>query len=234
MNPCIPPSGALFAAVGPLAPCIRSTAPFNPSHPSISQAPGGGYLPVSVQPEQPGGPRASWEGGPQRCFRSMYVCTNGVNTTETWPLHAFGRNLVRHHLDSLPAEAQPVVRAQPPMALQRRLRLAAEAKAGGSGSSNGGSGGGMGINCPRRSGGAAGMQDCGGPGGCGPDSGSGSSSGSGGSAAEPAVLNILFHRRGTDRLLLNAAELLERCNAWSYTTAAGVQVRARCSEVGGG
>ncbi|KAI7844598.1 hypothetical protein COHA_001838 [Chlorella ohadii] len=213
-----PPSFAaqVMAAVTPRM-AVETWAEFSSRLPS-QQAPGGGYLPVSFQPEQPGGPRASWEGGPQRCFRHMYVCTNGVNTTETWPLHAFGRNLVRHHLDSLPADAQPVVRAQPPMALQRRLRLAAEAKAGGSSSS------GMGINCPRRNGATAAGQDCG-PGGCGPDSGNGSgSSSSGGSAAKPAVLNILFHRRGTDRLLLNAAELLERCNAWSYTTAAGVQV----------
>lgn len=162
------------------------------------QALGGGYLPAPFAPEQPGGPRASYEGTPQRCFRHMYVCTNGVNSTDSWPLHAFGRHLVRHHLDSLPAEAQPLVRTQPPVALQRRLRLAAQASAGGDGKGS-------------------------------EYSSSGSSSSS---SSEPAVLNILFHRRGVDRLLLNAAELLERCNAWSYTTAAGVTVRARCSEVG--
>ena len=113
----------------------------------------------------------------------MYVCTNGVNSTDSWPLHAFGQQLVKQHLSSLPAKARPLVRAQQPLALQRRLRLAAVV-------------------------------------------------GSDRSATEPAVLSILFHRRGVNRMLLNAAELLERCNTWTYTTAAGVAVRARCSEVG--
>ena len=148
------------------------------------QAPAGGYLPAAILPEQPGGLRASWEGGPQRCFRHVYVCTNGVNSTDSWPLHAFGRHLVKQHLSSLPAKARPLLRAQPAVALQRWLRLAAE-------------------------------------------------TGGGRSGTAPAVLNILFHRRGVNRMLLNAAELLERCNAWSYTTAAGVAVRAQCSEVGG-
>ena len=186
------------------------------------QAPAGGYLPAAILPEQPGGLRASWEGGPKRCFRHIYVCTNGVNSTDSWPLHAFGRHLVKHHLGSLPAEVQPIVQAQPPVALQRRLRLAAEAAADGSGGGRGG------MRCRRGNHAGPGWQLDNTPGGNNPDS---SDTGSG--KAEPAVLNILFHRRGADRLLLNAAELLERCNAWSYTTAAGVAVRAQCSEVGG-
>ena len=120
----------------------------------------------------------------------MFVCTDNINTTQSWPLHAFGQRLVQHHLSRLPPEAQPLVAAQPPQALQRRLRLEAEGGEGGSDSSGGDSSG------------------------------------------EPAVLNILFHKRGLDRLLLNAPELLERCNAWNYTTAAGQAVRARCREVG--
>ncbi|PRW57966.1 hypothetical protein C2E21_3662 [Chlorella sorokiniana] len=173
----------VMAAVTPHM-AVESWAQFS-SRLSSQQAPGGGYLPAPIAPEQPGGPRASWEGGPQRCFKHMYVCADGVNSTETWPLHAFGRHLAKHHLRSLPAKAQP------PLALQRRLRLEAEAR--------------------NASGLTAGTNRS--------------------STTEPAVLSILFHRRGVNRMLLNAAELLEQCNAWNYTTTPGVQVRALCSEV---
>lgn len=220
-----PPSFAaqVMEAVTPHM-AVETWAQFSSRLPS-QQLPGGGYVPAPIVPQQPGAPRASWEGGPQRCFRHMYVCTNGVNSTDSWPLHAFGRQLVKHHLSSLPAEVQPIVQAQPPVALQRRLRLAAEAAANGSGGGRGG------MRCRRGNHAAPGWQLDNTPGGNNPDSSDASGRTGGGSEAEPAVLNILFHRRGADRLLLNAAELLERCNAWSYTTAAGVAVRARCSEV---
>ncbi|PRW58044.1 hypothetical protein C2E21_3663 [Chlorella sorokiniana] len=211
---------------------VETWAQFSSRLPS-QPAPCGGYLPAPAVPQQPGSPRASWEGGPQRCFKHMFVCTNGVNSTETWPLHAFGRHLAKHHLGSLPPEAQSALQAQPPVALQRRLRMVAEADE--RGSSNGG---GSSMKCRRCSPAGPGMEE-GGSTDTSDDGGSSGSRSSGGrnsedgssSKAEPAVLNILFHRRGVDRLLLNAAELLERCNAWNYTTAAGVQVRARCSEV---
>lgn len=159
---------------------------------SHAQVAGEGYLPAPTLPDQPGAPRTSWEGGPQRCFRHMYVCTQGANRTATWPLHAFGQHLVSLHLADLPADAQALVRAQPPLALQRRLRLAAEGAAGNS----------------RKAGPRSSRQ------------------------AKPAVLNVLFHQRSGDRMPLNVAELLKRCNAWRFTTSAGVEVRARCSEVG--
>ena len=51
-------------------------------------------------------------------------------------------------------------------------------------------------------------------------------------AGKEQVLHIAFQKRdGTVRQLLNAAELIERCNAWRYTTQAGAQLRALCWEV---
>ena len=136
---------------------------------SSTQVAGGSYLPAPTLPNQQGAPRASWESGPQRCFRHMYVCTQGANRTATWPLHAFGQHLVSLHLADLPADAQAFVRTQPPLALQRRLRLAAEGAAGNS----------------RKAGPRSSRQ------------------------AKPAVLNVLFHQRSGDRMLLNVASLLE-------------------------
>lgn len=47
-------------------------------------------------------------------------------------------------------------------------------------------------------------------------------------------LRIVFQKRNRDaqaRQLLNAAELVEECNKWSYTAPSGATVRALCWEV---
>jgi hypothetical protein len=53
-------------------------------------------------------------------------------------------------------------------------------------------------------------------------------------ADKEAVLEVAFQKRhGDERQLMNAAELLQRCNAWRFTTSFGVEVRANCWEVRG-
>lgn len=54
------------------------------------------------------------------------------------------------------------------------------------------------------------------------------------SSGGATVLSVVFQQRPDDgtRQLLNAAELVEQCNAWEHTTAGGRTLRARCWEVG--
>ena len=53
--------------------------------------------------------------------------------------------------------------------------------------------------------------------------------------SEEQVLRIVFQKRdGGDRQIANVAELIERCNAWRYTTQAGARLRALCWEVSEG
>ena len=55
----------------------------------------------------------------------------------------------------------------------------------------------------------------------------------GGGGGKEQVLRIVFQTRaGTERQLVNIAELLETCNAWRYTTQSGARLRALCWEVG--
>ena len=164
----------------------------------------------------------------------MAVCMNNLNITN-WPLHEYGQQLARYYRHRLPLEAL----AQPPEALPRRLARAAAASGGGSGG-GGSSRAGVGASSEAqqeqappqdaqqqqarqqqrqaqleqqaRQQQAQQVQQQPPPG-------------------EPAVLRVAFQKRSGDRLLLNAAELLDKCNAWRYTTAAGVQVRAHCWEV---
>ena len=148
-------------------------------------------------------PPLSAEGGPQRCFRQLFVCMNDVQLAEgNFLVHEYGQRMVEFHRHRLaPAqqqkEKQPEqqqqqqqLAPQPPEALQRRLAL----QASGGGKGEGGSGG----------------------------------------KEEEHELRILFHRRGDDglnRQLLNALELLQRCNSWRHTTPSGARLRARCWEV---
>ncbi len=62
-----------------------------------------------------------------------------------------------------------------------------------------------------------------------------SSNNSGSTTAGPiTVINVVFQRRdGPTRQLLNAAELVQRCNEWQHTTATGRQIAAKCWEVRG-
>ena len=174
--------------------CPIRTSPAHPAPPSPPgrlppQAPGGGYQPMEVEPPAEPGAAHSWEGGPQRCFRHMFVCHQDYNISH-WPLHEFGQRLVRQYWPDLPLQARVTLEGTPAEALQRRLASAAAP----AGSSDGG--------------------------------GSSSSAGDG-----PHVLNIVWHRRGLDRMILNAPELLERCNEWRHTTPDGTEVRAKCWEV---
>jgi hypothetical protein len=53
----------------------------------------------------------SYEGTQQRCFKTMYVCLQGLNTS-SWELHAYGQMLVQHYGGDALVLATP--QAQPP------------------------------------------------------------------------------------------------------------------------
>lgn len=178
------------------------------------QAPdGGSFLPADWgQPDAEAGGGSSeplsWEGGPQRCFRQLFVCSRGLNTTTMgWPLHGLGQRLARHYRDlalgevaaelaaAVPAGASREERQHQLAALQRSTAAAAAA-----------------IEKGRRRRGST-----------------------GGKRQEPSgserVLRVVLHRRSSpDRQLLNARELVARCNAWRHVTAAGQRLRAACRE----
>ncbi|KAI3432877.1 hypothetical protein D9Q98_010460 [Chlorella vulgaris] len=61
-------------------------------------------LPGASSLVQPGAPPSA-EGHHHRCFESMFVCTHGLNITR-WPLHAFGRHVVKAYRHLLPPEIQ--------------------------------------------------------------------------------------------------------------------------------
>lgn len=181
------------------------------------QVEGGAYVPVDTESLGTGaaeaGPPLSAEGGPQRCFKAMYVCTAGGEIdVANWPTHGFGLALVDAYREQLAAwraqraqqgqhtggaAAAAAVQAQPVAAGAAATAAASEVGLGGLASST-----------------------------------SSSTSGrtSGGSGAE-RVLRVLFQRRDRDRLLLNSAELVEQCNRWRHTTRAGQRLRASCAEV---
>lgn len=128
--------------------------------------------PPPVQP----GPPPSAEGGHQRCFDSMLICTHGLNITR-WPLHSFGRHLVEAYRHLLAPEAQAAAGTE------------SAARAGGAGA-------------PATSG--------------------------------ITVLNVVFQKRlGDTRQILNLEELLQLCNRWRHTTAAGRRFGFKCWEVSG-
>ena len=195
--------GARRAAVG-LRPghCWSCREPLPAPHASLPrpvQAPGGsGFAPadLAVQPSGAGVPPLSYEGGPQRCFRRLFVCNRGINIT-TWPLHGLGQRLVRHYSGQLAAEAAGAAGAVPEEAAAKGSpanEAAQEEVATASGALHSAS----------------------------PAAGSG----------EEGVLRVVFHKRSSpDRQLLNAAELVQRCNGWRHRTAAGQRLRARCWEV---
>ena len=91
---------ACYACCGVQHPCFSPQAP-----PSRTQL-GGGYVPAahSAQPAAAALPPPSAEGGPQRCFRRLYVCTEGRHINiPGWPIHALGQHLVRHYQPELAA-----------------------------------------------------------------------------------------------------------------------------------
>lgn len=54
-------------------------------------------------------------------------------------------------------------------------------------------------------------------------------------AGAEVQLRVVFQKRGgadkRERQLDNAADLIERCNAWRYTAPSGARVRGNCTEV---
>ena len=175
----------------------------------------------------------SFEGGPQRCFRSLFVCHDGINiSSHGWPLHLLGQRLVEQY-----------------------SRRAAELEGSGAGAAAGGASA-AGAQQQAAAGGAAaaaevvkqqghpGQQDPAArlaaaqaamqaaeaaavaalPGG--PPLPSNSSSGS-----TEVLLRVVFHRRSSpDRQLLNAAELIRACNGWRHTAPGGRRLQAVCWE----
>lgn len=154
----------------------------------------GGYIPLNplqgagAGAGMPPPPPDSYEGSPQRCFKQMFVCSQGINIT-SWPLHGLGQHLVRHYASQLQSAA--AVASEAVVAPQQHQHQPAG-----------------------RDGSNAGVLP------------SSSSSGS------EQVLRVIFHKRASaDRQLLNVRELVQQCNAWRHTTAAGRHVRGSCREV---
>lgn len=166
-----------------------------PPHPCVQAPDGSGYVPVGWPRVEPadefesgmaaigGAAPLSWEGGPQRCFKQMFVCARGLNIT-SWPLHGLGQHLAKHYRQEVAAAAADMQQRRQEQ--QQQQQPAAEVGSGGGGDD---------------------------------------------AAKGERVLKIVFHKRGSpDRQLLNAAELLQRCNAWRHTTKGGQRLRARCWE----
>lgn len=153
-------------------------------------------------------PPPSFEGGHQRCFRSLFVCARGLNITR-WPLHGLGQQLARHYRPQLPAllpEALPAGSGSSMQTVEQSLAAPAIAEGGADSGSSSGRG-----------------------------ESSSSRGSTGGEGEGERLLRVIFHRRSSlDRQLLNAAELLQRCNAWRHTTSRGQRLRASCQEVGVG
>jgi len=143
----------------------------------------------------------------------MYVCTAGGEIeVANWPTHGFGLALVNAYREQLAAwQAQQAQQGQRVGGAAAAAVVQAKSVAAGAaavGAAAGGSAGGL------RS-----VTD-----------GGASSSDSSGSER---MLRILFQRRDRDRLLLNSQQLVEQCNRWRHTTAAGQRLRASCAEVRG-
>lgn len=155
------------------------------------------------------GPPLSAEGGPQRCFRTMYVCTAGGEIdVANWPTHGFGLALVDAYREQLAAwRAQRAQQGQHAGGAAAAAAVHAKPVAAGTAATA-----------------APSARDIGGL------ASSTSSSKGSGSGAE-RVLRVLFQRRDRDRLLLNSKELVEQCNRWRHTTRAGQRLRASCAEV---
>lgn len=168
----------------------------------------------------------SFEGGPQRCFRSLFVCPNGINITgHGWPLHPMGLRLAQHYSSQLAeagrkpeaaggaagavaaGEAAEETGSHEPSEQQQVVSLAAKLAA---------------ARAAMQAAEAAAVAAL--PGGAPLPSNS-----SGGSAE--VLLRVVFHRRSSpDRQLLNAAELNRRCNGWGHTAPDGRRLRAVCWE----
>jgi hypothetical protein len=149
---------------------------------------------------------ASVEGGERRCFAAFFACTKDV-PFDRYRLHEYGRYLVRHYKQQTPLELEAA-------RLAMLEAAAAAAEAGGAAER------------------AATLRTLPPP----PQQESALRSlakqpGEGETAGE-VTLRVVFQRRGgSDRLLLNAAELVEACNAWSTVAPSGAAVRFLCWQV---
>lgn len=182
------------------------------------QVDGGAFVPVDTEVLAGGAgearPPLSAEGGPQRCFRSMYVCTAGGEIdVSNWPTHGFGLALVDAYRDQLEAWRQVQQGQQDAQQAQKGQRA-------------GGTAAGAAVQATSVAAGAAG----GSRGSPRAGTGGGAASNSASEGTE-RVLRVLFQRRDSDRLLLNSQELVERCNRWRYTARSGERLRASCAEV---
>lgn len=149
---------------------------------------------------------ASVEGGERRCFAAFYACTKDV-PHDQFRLHEYGRYLVRYYRQHTPSELEAA-------RLEMLEAAAAAAEAGGA---------------PER---AATLRTL--PPPPQPESAlrSLAEGASKGGPAGEVTLRVVFQRRGgTDRLLLNAGELVEACNGWSTVAPSGAAVRFLCWEV---
>jgi hypothetical protein len=219
---------------------VETWADFSARLPAAEVVNGNGsssFVPAGHTADSEDVPELSVEGGPQRCFRHMFVCTEGL-TGGGWPLHGLGQHLVQHHGRSGGEKATAAAGGSSAAAKQGSQAAAAgdssaAAKQGSQAAAAGGS------SAAAKHGSQAAAAG---------DSSAAAKQGSqaaaaGGSGAQglrrrgrrqpgaAQVLRILFHRRGTsDRQLLNAKELLQACNTWRYNSS-GVQLRASCAEV---
>jgi hypothetical protein len=78
---------------------VETWADFSARLPAAEVVNGNGsssFVPAGHTADSEDVPELSVEGGPQRCFRHMFVCTEGL-TGGGWPLHGLGQHLVQHH-----------------------------------------------------------------------------------------------------------------------------------------
>jgi hypothetical protein len=159
----------------------------------------------------------SFEGGPQRCFRRMFVCNRGINIT-SWPLHGLGQGLAAHYAGAvqLTAAAQATSHALESATAQAASQALESAAA---------------VPTAQKQPNQAAAQER-------PDKAARRDVAkpamlpTNSSAGSEQVLRIIFHKRASaDRQLLNADELVKSCNAWRHTAADGRRLRASCTEV---
>ncbi len=190
----------------------------------LLQAPGGsGYQPAAWAVPSAiadSGLPLSFEGGPQRCFRSLFVCHDGVNiSSHGWPLHLMGQRLVEHYSGQV-AELEESAAG----GAARQTAAAAAAAAAGQAEPQAPS------PAARLAAAQAAMQAAEAAAlAATPDSPPLPGNSSSGSAE--VLLRVVFHRRSSpDRQLVNAAELIQACNGWRHTAPDGRRLRAVCWE----
>jgi hypothetical protein len=78
---------------------VETWADFSARLPAAEVVNGNGsssFVPAGHTADSEDVPALSVEGGPQRCFRHMFVCTEGLNTS-SWPLHGLGQHLAQRY-----------------------------------------------------------------------------------------------------------------------------------------